>query len=180
MAHVDSARVHGLLADLPHRLAGDAIALASLRSILLAEAPTLALAGQPAPCTGELGDDVLVCVALDANASLALLRVPSERLGPTLDAALEIMHGRVLADTDELDWDEWDAAVALLAALALEFESPESLHAWASEAGSSLALDDVRGLWNRWAGLDVRAWSQLEHAPARVCALRRAVWHAAV
>lgn len=175
MAHADHARVHGLLADLPHRIAGDAIAGASLRSILLAEAPALALAGQPAPCTGELDDDVLVCLALDADTSLTLLRVPSERLGPTLDAALEIMHGRVLSDADELDWDEWDAAVALLAALALDFDSPESLHAWASEGGSSLALDDVRGLWKRWAGLDVRAWSQLDRAPARVCALRRAI-----
>lgn len=174
MAYADSARVLSLLADLPHRLADDAVATASLRSVLLAEAATLALVGQPAPCSREGDDDVLVCTGHDADARLVLVRVPAESLGPTLDAALEIMHGHVLADSSDLDWDEWDAAIALLAALALDFDSPEALHAWAFAGGSSIPVEHLRGLWNRWPDHRVHAWDQLDRAPARICVVRRA------
>ncbi len=148
----------------------------NVRTALLAHQAALGLDGAPGALFAGAGEDhVLVVVAIDAAGVIALSLVPTARVDDPLRAALEAIDGRVFAGAADLERAQWDAAVLVMSALALEMADADELASWAADEGSSLAAEEVRAVWNRWTGTDVRSWSQLERPVSRVYSLRRAM-----
>lgn len=148
----------------------------NVRTALPAHQTALGLEGTPgAVFTGVGEDHVLVVVAIDADGVIALSMVPTARVDDRLRAALEGIDGRVFAGAADLKRAQWDSAVLVLSALALEMADADELASWAADDGSSLDAEEIRAVWNRWTGTGVSSWSQLERPVSRVYSLRRAM-----
>lgn len=150
--------------------------IAELPDVLRAHAAALGLEGTPEVVfAAPSGDQELVLVFDDASGTTSLVMLPSEQVAPVLRDALRAIDGRVFAGPADLRAAQWDAAVLVLSALALELRDAAELAAWAAEGGSSVAAETIAGYWNRWSGLDVRSWSQLAPAITAFYAFRRAM-----
>jgi len=146
-------------------------------AVLRAHAAALELEGSPGPglLRGEGEPHALIVAFIDAAAIASAVLVPARLLDDRLRAALETIDGRTFAGGSDLRTAQWDAAVLVMAALALETRDAAELARWARAEGSTLAAEDVAAYWNRWSGLDVRAWSDLDRLTTSVFALRRAM-----
>ena len=149
----------------------------ALRAIIVEESRALFLPEpeRSSPFAGESTNDVLVFLCSDADGILGLVRVPAERIDARMRADLELMHGCIFAGAADLKRHMWDAAIRIMAALALEMRNVEELAAWGQEEGSPLTVEDLTPLWNLWQGCDVSRWDQLQTGVRGVCAIRRAM-----
>ena len=149
----------------------------ALRAILVEESRALFLpeAESVIPFAGESTNDVLVFLCSDADGILGLIRVPADRIDDCMHADLELMHGRIFAGAADLKPQMWDAAIRIMAALALEMRNAQELASWAQDEGSSLTAEDLAPLWNLWQDCEVVRWDQLQTGVRGVCAIRRAM-----
>ncbi len=172
MSYDDVCRIWERFDELPFECSMDA-----LRAILVEESPALLLPDPESliPFTGESTNDVLVFLCSDADGILGLVRVPADRIDACMRADLELMHGRIFAGAADLDRHMWDAAIRIMAALALEMRNVEELADWGQEDGSSITVEELAPLWNLWQGCDVLRWDQLQTRVRGVCAIRRAM-----
>lgn len=172
MSYADVERLWECFDALPFECSMD-----SVRPIVMDEADHLFLPspGDFIPFTGAATDDVLLFLCSDADGILGLVRAPAERIDARMREDLEALHGRVFANAADLSKQQWDAAIRIMAALALEMRDVQHLAAWAQDEGSNLTEKDLEPLWNLWQGCDVQRWEQLQTRPRFVCALRRAM-----
>lgn len=172
MSYDDVCRIWENFDELPFECSMDA-----LRAIVVEESSFLFLpdADKSVPFIGESTNDVLVFLCSDADGILGLVRVPADRIDAQMRADLELMHGRIFAGAADLERHMWDAAIRIMAALALEMRNVEELAAWGQDEGSPLTVEDLAPLWNLWQGCDVLRWDQLQTGVRAVCAIRRAM-----
>ena len=156
-------------------IAGDSVG--AVRDAMLEHHAAFELDGEPGEALfRDSGDaQVLIIVAIDAAGALALALVPATAIDEPLAQALRTIDGRTFAGAADLDDEQWDAAVLVMAALALEMRDADDLARWAADEGSSLTADDVRAVWNRWSGTSVDRWSQLDRAVSHIYSFRRAM-----
>ena len=144
--------------------------------VLRAHATALELEGSPGPMLeGDGEPHVLIVVCIDAAAITSLELVPVRLLDDRLTAALATINGRTFAGGADLGTAQWDAAILVMSALALEMRDAAELARWAHDDGSQLPAEDIAHYWNRWSGCDVRAWSDLARPTTSVYRLRRSM-----
>ena len=171
MGFSDTRRVWERLRELPFECPAD-----GLREVIVEEAEHLFLPSDgPVPFAGDATDDVLVFIGSDADGILGLVRVPADRLVAGLRDDLCLLHGRLFANSADLTEPMWDAAVRVMAALAMEMGDVAELARWAQDEGSALDVAALTPIWDLWHGCDVRQWEQLASRPRAICAFCRAM-----
>ena len=147
------------------------------RAALLDHRGCLELIGEPGGelLTGTGDEHVLVVIALDAAGQAALAVVPAALVDAPLAQALAAIDGRTFAGAADLTRAQWDAAVLVMSALALELGSADELARWAADEGSSLTPAEVGAAWDRWRDTGVTSWAELARPISRVYAFRRAM-----
>lgn len=147
-----------------------------MRTLLGAHADSLGLEGSPGPLLeGEGEPHALLVIAIDSDAILSLAMVPARLVDERLSSALATIDNRTFAGAADLTSEQWDAAVLVLSALALEMSDADELAQWAQDEGSSLSSDDIASYWNRWANTSVSSWTELARSTSAIYSFRRAM-----
>jgi hypothetical protein len=172
MGYEEMSDAWDTFSSIPHDISGED---GLLRAALLAHKDILGLKGDPRPLSGTRTGHILLVTCIDADAIVALDRIPADALDANLAEALSALHGRAFAGAADLRRYQWDAAARVMAALGSEFSRIEDFIAWVVDEGATVPVEELRATWERWLPFNVASWDALNDIPARICAFRRAM-----